>query len=250
MDWLKHLLNPELIRAAASSPLGVLSLMVLLITVIAIIFFRNTSEKMRLIAFVFLFAGVVGFGIAIIGQESESPEILSSLTPGYDFIDKAFTAKWSNGSRQLSFQGNRDDRQGFVYLGSFEVLEDNNVSRKFLEMHPEWVDHGIIEGKYGPFQIANDLKFHGQVGFLKTASGSDGVNFKIEYLPLSSINSQILKEKHISFDGKIKPLSDNSDNSVDLSLLNNSKGYIILSVDAGKNSGRDHAIWVEARVTR
>jgi hypothetical protein len=256
MDWLRHLLNPELIRAAASSPLGVLSLMCILIAVIAIIFFRNSSENIRLIAFVFMLAGVVGFGISISTQqpESPSPAVLSPLTPGYDFIEKASTAKWSNGSDSLSFPGNRDDTKGFVYFGSYEVLADGTVSPRFLEMHPQWTYHGLIEGKYGSFQIANDLKFHGQVGFLKTASGSDGVNFKIEYLPLSSDRDrQILKEKYISFDPKnpkIKPLSDNSDNSVDLSLLNNSKGYIILSVDAGQNSGRDHAVWVEARVTR
>ncbi|HAX75491.1 MAG TPA: hypothetical protein DCY88_06605 [Cyanobacteria bacterium UBA11372] len=188
-------------------------------------------------------------------ETATPPAVLSPLTPGYDFIAKASIAKWSNGSSQLSFPGNRDDSRGFVYFGSYEVLADDTVSPRFLEMHPEWTYHGFIEGKYGPFQIANDLKFHGQVGFLKTASGSDGVNFKIEYLPLSSIDRdrQILKEKHISFDPKnpkIQPLSDNSDNSVDLSLLNNSKGYIILSVHAGENSGRDHAVWVEARVTR
>jgi hypothetical protein len=174
-----------------------------------------------------------------------SPEVLSPLTPGYDFIAKASTAKWSNGSSQLSFPGNRDDRQGFVYFGSYEVLEDDTVSPRFLEMHPEWVDHGLIEGQYGPFQIANDLKFRGKVGFLKTARVSDGVNFRIEYLPLSSTERQILKEKTASYDDhRIDSLD------VDLGSLRNYKGYIILSVDARENSAQDHAVWVEARVTR
>jgi hypothetical protein len=174
-----------------------------------------------------------------------SPEVLSPLTPGYDFIAKASTAKWSNGSSPLSFHGTRDDRQGFVYFGSYEVLEDDTVSPRFLEMHPEWVDHGLIEGQYGPFQITNDLKFKGKVGFLKTARVSDGVNFKIEYLPLSSTKRQILKEKTASYDDhRIDSLD------VDLGSLRNSKGYIILSVDTRENSAQDHAVWVEARVTR
>lgn len=173
-----------------------------------------------------------------------SPQVLSPLTPGYDFITKASTAKWSNGSSSLSFPGNRGDRQGFVYFGSYEVLEDDTVSSGFLEMHPEWVEHGLIEGQYGPFQIANDLKFRGKVGFLKTARVSDGVNFRIEYLPLSSTERQILKEKPASYDGRIDSLD------VDLGSLRNPKGYIILSVDTRENPAQDHAVWVEARVTR
>lgn len=65
---------PDIIREAAKSPLGIFALMILLLGVIALAFFRKASEKTRIGIFVLIFVGVVMFGVAI-AQKSAVPEI-------------------------------------------------------------------------------------------------------------------------------------------------------------------------------
>lgn len=65
---MKEFLSASTIEAAARSPRGVLSLLAILITVIALIFFRDASEWVRLVVFCLLLAGVVGFGFAVVGK--------------------------------------------------------------------------------------------------------------------------------------------------------------------------------------
>jgi hypothetical protein len=57
---------PEIIREAAQSPLGILALMILVIAVIALVFFRGTQVGVRLFVFLLLFGGVSMFGVAVI----------------------------------------------------------------------------------------------------------------------------------------------------------------------------------------
>lgn len=172
---------------------------------------------------------------------------LAELSGGYDFIEHASEATWSNdGSTQLPFPGNRGDDRGFVYVGSYsnEKLENNEVPNKFLEMHPEWESNGILEGKYGPFQIANHLKFQATVGYLQPKGQPDGVIFRLEYRSLSSTNRKVLHEQPVYYDGKLDFFEE------DLSSIANSEGYIILSVDAGETSTQDWAIWLDPKIIR
>lgn len=56
---------PDIIREASQSPLGVFSLMVLVLAVLGVLFFRRASERTRVTIFVLMFLGVASFGIAI-----------------------------------------------------------------------------------------------------------------------------------------------------------------------------------------
>jgi hypothetical protein len=49
---MNNLLNPDVIKAAASSPLGILSLMCLIIGVVSLGLFRKTLIRAKLIVFV------------------------------------------------------------------------------------------------------------------------------------------------------------------------------------------------------
>lgn len=65
MDALAQQL-PQIISAAAQSPLGILALLVVALAALAYVFFARASEKARLGVFVLLFAGVAGFAVALL----------------------------------------------------------------------------------------------------------------------------------------------------------------------------------------
>lgn len=59
---------PEIIQQAAQSQLGILALVVLVISSIAIVFFRSASELVRLFVFLCLLISVGLLGAAILQQ--------------------------------------------------------------------------------------------------------------------------------------------------------------------------------------
>lgn len=65
MDALAQQL-PQIISAAAQSPLGILALLVVALAALAYVFFARASEKARLGVFLLLFAGVAGFAVALL----------------------------------------------------------------------------------------------------------------------------------------------------------------------------------------
>jgi hypothetical protein len=69
-NLIEHL--PKIITAAAQSPLGILALLSVALSVLAYCFFAKSSEKVKVGIFVLLFLGVVGFGGAIV-QEIPPP---------------------------------------------------------------------------------------------------------------------------------------------------------------------------------
>lgn len=70
MDWLSKIDWSAIIRAAASSNLGTISLALLVFGIVVIILFRNDSEsKSKLIALSLLIIGALGFA-AVVGRET------------------------------------------------------------------------------------------------------------------------------------------------------------------------------------
>jgi len=56
---------PDIIKAAAQSQLGILALLVVALSILAYVFFAKATVNVRVGIFVLLFAGVVGFGVAM-----------------------------------------------------------------------------------------------------------------------------------------------------------------------------------------
>jgi len=56
---------PDIIKAAAQSQLGILALLVVALSILAYLFFAKAAVKIRVGIFVLLFAGVIGFGVAM-----------------------------------------------------------------------------------------------------------------------------------------------------------------------------------------
>jgi len=77
MDQLLKSL-PDIIKAAAQSQLGILALLVVALSILAYVFFAKASEKIRVGVFVLLFAGVIGFGVAMFRASDPNPPPASS----------------------------------------------------------------------------------------------------------------------------------------------------------------------------
>lgn len=58
---LDTVLNPELIAEAAKSPLGVFSLVAMLLALIALVFFRRSPNATKALVFIIMIVGVLGF---------------------------------------------------------------------------------------------------------------------------------------------------------------------------------------------
>jgi|GEM_PF-1386537 len=77
---------PEIIREAAQSALGILALVVLLVSILALAFFASASEGVRVAIFVFIFLGAGLFVVSILrlaAQDRNRPDAtaLSSVAP-------------------------------------------------------------------------------------------------------------------------------------------------------------------------
>lgn len=66
---MESLLNAEVIKAAATSPLGTLSLMCLILGVIAMAFFKNAPVQAKGMVFGLMLVGVAGFGYSFLNQK-------------------------------------------------------------------------------------------------------------------------------------------------------------------------------------
>lgn len=72
MDQLFKTL-PDIIKAAAQSQLGILALLVVALSMLAYVFFAKATVKVRVGIFVLLFAGVIGFGVAVLRASDPGP---------------------------------------------------------------------------------------------------------------------------------------------------------------------------------
>ncbi|MSN25312.1 MAG: hypothetical protein GJV46_05510 [Geobacter sp.] len=67
---MENLMNADVIKAAASSPLGTLSLMCLILGFLAMAFFKNAPVRAKILVFALLLIGVAGFGYSILNQKT------------------------------------------------------------------------------------------------------------------------------------------------------------------------------------
>jgi hypothetical protein len=74
-DWA------EIIKLAASSPLGILALSILILFALALKFFAKDEPWIRVFIFILLFVGVVGLAIVVLPKVAEHPTQNLSPTP-------------------------------------------------------------------------------------------------------------------------------------------------------------------------
>ena len=72
---------PQIIEAAAQSPLGILALLVLVVGIVAVLLFRESPDKVKLVCFSMIFAGAAGFGLAVLWQATPDRAVPGQAGP-------------------------------------------------------------------------------------------------------------------------------------------------------------------------
>jgi hypothetical protein len=179
-------------------------------------------------------------GTTFLFNTNVDDKIVSADGVFYDFINEASTASWGSGAGSLPFPGKDNDSRGFALYRNNWQLEDSSTWAKVLETHPQWVSDGWIMGRYPQLTVPSGAELKVTVGFLKGATGTDGVTFKVQFEEGQS--RQEILSLQATYDGKLDSMTES------LSSLSGRTGYFILYVNAGQGSGQDWAAWAEAKI--
>lgn len=168
---------------------------------------------------------------------------VSVASSGFDMHTRATDANWVSSAGTLSFGGPDTDSNGFAMYRNGQKLEDGTSPSKVLEMHPQWVDNGVITGLYPAYTVVSGEHFTAKIGFLAKNDGTCGAGdakFQLNY-----------KES-----GVLKPLGEwakTCDGSLDiidvnLSSIAGKTVQFALAVMANGPAGQDWAVWVSPQV--
>jgi len=180
------------------------------------------------------------------GEDSKSEDIYVHFL--YDLLEKAPGAHWYDPSAYSInlWDLEIDDARGFACYRTDIKLEDDNTYPKVLETHPPWADHSYIGAEYADIiKIPEGARFTAKVGFIKDATGTDGVGFTVVFRDTSFSAHYITSVfgERTYYDGVLDSLN------LDLSSFAGQSGQIIIGVNAGSSSGQDWAVWVNPQIT-
>jgi hypothetical protein len=163
----------------------------------------------------------------------------SALTELFNFHDKAGTAIWTTISGTLTFPGGTGDSQGFVVYQDGQKLDDGTAYNRILETHPAWVTGGYIQGVYTVGTIQPGDRFRTRVGFLYSASATEG---KVTFI-VKGGDGTVLGSFGDTRDGATVPVD------LDLTPIAGKTNQIILRVEANNaDASQDWACWVNPRI--
>jgi len=165
------------------------------------------------------------------------------FSPGFDLHTRASSATWISGAGNITFGGPDTDVNGFAMYKNGQKLEDGSTPPKVLETHPQWVDDGVITGRYSTYTVVSGEHFKAKIGFIALADGSCGtgnVKFQLNYRESGTLKP--LGEWAKTCDGTLKIID------VDLSALSGKSVEFVLGVLANGSAAQDWAVWVSPEV--
>jgi hypothetical protein len=168
---------------------------------------------------------------------------VGSTSSGFDLHTRATDAIWVSGAGDLTFGGPDTDTDGFVMYRNNQKLEDGSTPPKVLEMHPQWVDNGVITGRYPAYTVKIGEHFKARIGFLAKADGTCGtgdVKFQFNYREAGTLKS--LGEWSKTCNGSLTSID------VDLSSIAGKNVEFALAVLANGAASQDWAVWVSPQV--
>lgn len=181
------------------------------------------------------------------GHQSQSffAEIkVGAVSAGYDFYTRASSATWISGAGTLTFGGPDSDSDGFAMHKDGSKAEDGTSPSKVLETHPQFVNDGVISGRFPAYTVVAGEHFTAKIGFLAFPDGSCGAGnakFQLNYkegggsvTPLGSWTE--------TCDGTLKSID------VDLTPLAGKNVEFILAILANGPSTQDWAIWIRPQI--
>ncbi|NTW12812.1 MAG: hypothetical protein HGA30_05835 [Anaerolineales bacterium] len=166
------------------------------------------------------------------------------ISSGYDFYTKASNAVWISGAGNLTFGGPDDNANGFAMYRDNQKLEDGVIATKVLETHPQFIDNGVISGRYPAYTVVQGERFTAKIGFLPLADGTCGagnVKFQLNYREGGGSVTP-LGEWTKTCDGTLRSVE------VDLTPLKGKTVEFILAILANGPATQDWAVWVKPQI--
>ncbi|OGO18546.1 MAG: hypothetical protein A2Z14_19240 [Chloroflexi bacterium RBG_16_48_8] len=187
-----------------------------------------------------------------IGSDSNSPffvQIIVGPTPTpkpqtvYNFVANYCSAAWVSGAGLLSCPGAEGDAEGFVVKKDNPKLENGNTDDEpALFTHPQWVNNGVISGRFPAFNVVEGDHFKTVIGCLYGGAACD-VKFQITY-HANGGSLTLLDQWTETYDGTIRKID------IDLA-ANGLAGKSVefsLVVQANGPSNQDWAFWLLPRI--
>jgi hypothetical protein len=164
---------------------------------------------------------------------------------GFDLHTRATDASWVGSAAGVvtTFGGPDTDINGFAMYRNSQKLEDSTSPTKILEIHPQFVNNGVMTGLYPAYTVVAGEHFKAKIGFLAKADGTCGVGnakFQLNYKEAGVLKP--LGEWTETCDGTMK------DVDVDLSSIAGKNVQFALAVLANGPADQDWAVWVSPRV--
>ena len=163
---------------------------------------------------------------------------------GYDFYTKASSAVWVSGAGNLTFGGPDSNADGFAMYKDGQKVEGGTSPSKVLETHPQFVNDGVISGRFPAYTVVTGERFTAQIGFLTFPDGSCGAGdakFQLNYRegggPVTPLGAWTE-----TCDGTLKAVN------VDLTPLAGKNVEFILAILANGASTQDWAVWIRPQI--
>ena len=191
--------------------------------------------------------GGVLFGIGVNFDQPFFVQIVVGATPTpqpavvKDFVATYCSAEWVSGAGILSCPGNDTDMQGFVIKLDAPKFENGTTDNEpTLWTHPQWIDNGVITGKFPAFQVKSGDRFRGVIG-CRFNGFACNVRFQLNYRADGGA-LQTLGQWDQTYDGNLQSLD------IDLSSLAGKSVEFVLAVLANGPSMQDWALWLAPRI--
>lgn len=162
---------------------------------------------------------------------------------GYDFYTQAPSALWISGAGNLTFGGPDSDANGFAMYKDGQKVEGGSSPAKVLETHPQFVNDGVISGRFPAYTVVSGEHFTAQIGFLTFPDGSCGAGnakFQLNYRE-SGVNTTLGTWTE-TCDGTLKAVD------VNLTPLAGKNVEFILAIIANGPSTQDWAVWIRPQI--
>jgi len=192
--------------------------------------------------------GVI-FGTGSSGAGTLWVQIIVGPTPTpkpqtvYNFVTNYCSATWVSGAGSLPCPGAEDDAEGFIVKKDAPKLENGTTEDEpALLTHPEWINNGVISGRFPAFNVLEGDHLKVVIGCLYGGAACD-VKFQITYHanggPLT-----LLDQWTETYDSNIRKID------IDLAAkgLAGKSVEFSLVVQANGPSNQDWAFWLMPRI--
>ena len=161
----------------------------------------------------------------------------------YNFAQKYCDAEWQSAAGDLPCPGGMGDSEGFVVRNDNPKLSDGiSYSGAALETHPQWIDDGMIGGRFPLIEVKEGYRIKAKVGCL---FGGTACSFKYQITyRIEGGALQLLTQGTLKYDDVPKDLD------VDISSLKGKQVNFSLVGLANGSSEQDWIIWLYPRIMK